>query len=161
VANELLTYLPNYSAVRAGTYGAEGGCSDDWMYENFRAMAFTIEVALTDRPDPSEILPTGMVHLEAALHLLNLVDNPWDEEPPPPATPPVAAFTASVTSGFAPLEVEFTDQSTGTISSWSWSFGNGSTSNERDPIHSYTQLGSYTVSLMTVPEEATQRLWPT
>jgi len=147
VANELLTYLPNYSAVRAGTYGAEGGCSDDWMYENFRAMAFTIEVALADRPDPSEILPTGTAHLEAALHLLNLAANPWEEGPPPPPVAPVAAFTASVTSGFAPLEVEFTDQSTGTISSWSWSFGDGTSSNERDPVHSYTQAGSYTVSL--------------
>ena len=147
VANELLTYLPNYSAVRAGAYGPEGGCSDDWMYENFRAMAFTIEVALTDRPDPSEILPTGTAHLEAALHLLNLADNPWEEGPPPPPTPPVAAFTASVTSGFAPLQVQFTDQSTGTISSWSWSFGDGSSSNERDPVHTYTQPGSYTVSL--------------
>ena len=125
VANELLTYLPNYSAVRAGAYGPEGGCSDDWMYQNFRAMAFTIEVALTDRPDPSEILPTGTAHLEAALHLINLADNPWEEEPPPPPTPPVAAFTASVTSGFAPLQVHFTDQSTGTISSWAWSFGDG------------------------------------
>jgi PKD repeat protein len=147
VANELLTYLPDYSAVRAGSYGPEGGCSDDWMYQNFRAMAFTIEVALTDRPDPSEILRTGTAHLEAALHLLNLADNPWEEEPPPPPTAPVAAFTASVTSGFAPLEVQFTDQSTGTISSWSWNFGDGATSNERDPVYTYTQPGDYTVSL--------------
>jgi PKD repeat protein len=117
------------------------------MYENFRAMAFTIEVALTDRPAPSEILPTGTAHLEAALCLLDLADNPWDEEPPPPPTPPVASFTASVTSGFAPLEVEFADQSTGTINSWSWSFGDGSTSNERDPVHTYAQPGNYTVSL--------------
>jgi len=52
-----------------------------------------------------------------------------------------------VTSGFAPLEVQFTDQSTGTISSWSWNFGDGSTSNERDPVYTYTQPGGYTVSL--------------
>ncbi|MEO0248551.1 MAG: M14 family zinc carboxypeptidase, partial [candidate division WOR-3 bacterium] len=147
VAQELLTYLPNYSAVRAGTYGPEGGCSDDWMYQNFRTMAFTIEVGMADRPNPSEILPTGRAHLDAALHLLNLANDPWKEGPLPPPGAPVASFTASLTSGFAPLEVHFTDQSTGVITSWSWNFGDGSTSTERDPVHTYTQGGTYTVSL--------------
>jgi len=60
---------------------------------------------------------------------------------------PVASFTASPTTGTAPLQVQFTDQSAGTISSWLWNFGDGSTSSERDPIHTYAQAGDYTVSL--------------
>ena len=64
--------------------------------------------------------------------------------------PPDAAFTADRTSGFTPLSVRFTDQSTpgsSPITGWSWSFGDDATSNERSPRHVYTAAGSYTVSL--------------
>jgi PKD repeat protein len=43
--------------------------------------------------------------------------------------------------------VNFTDQSTGDIISWQWDFGDGSTSTEQDPSHTYTVSGMYTVSL--------------
>ncbi len=63
------------------------------------------------------------------------------------AIPPVAEFTALPSSGAAPLAVQFTDQSTGTIDSWSWDFGDGGTSTEQHPSHTYTILGVYTVTL--------------
>ena len=37
----------------------------------------------------------------------------------------VADFTSSPTSGSIPLEVQFTDQSTGDITEWEWTFGDG------------------------------------
>jgi hypothetical protein len=61
--------------------------------------------------------------------------------------PPVADFSALLTSGDAPLDVDFTDQSTGDISSWSWDFGDTNTSNLQNPSHTYTTRGTYTVSL--------------
>ncbi|MFH1756395.1 MAG: PKD domain-containing protein, partial [Candidatus Latescibacterota bacterium] len=61
--------------------------------------------------------------------------------------PPVAAFTGSPTSGLVPLTVNFTDQSTGSPTSWSWTFGDGGTSTAQNPSHQYTAAGSYTVSL--------------
>ncbi|WP_292394423.1 PKD domain-containing protein [Methanoculleus sp. UBA303] len=59
---------------------------------------------------------------------------------------PVAAFTANVTSGDAPLTVAFTDESTG-AATWSWAFGDGNTSTDRNPVHTYTAAGTYTVIL--------------
>jgi len=60
----------------------------------------------------------------------------------------VANFTSDMTQGIAPLMVNFTDTSTGTISSRSWAFGDGGTSTEQNPSHQYTTPGIYTVSLI-------------
>jgi hypothetical protein len=58
-----------------------------------------------------------------------------------------AGFTAQVTKGLAPLTVNFTDQSCGTITSWQWSFGDGDASNEQNPSHTFSKPGIYTMSL--------------
>ncbi|MCQ1539531.1 PKD domain-containing protein [Methanocalculus taiwanensis] len=63
------------------------------------------------------------------------------------STSPIANFTANRTLGSAPLAVAFTDLSTGNPTSWSWQFGDGTNSTERDPIHPYTLPGAYTVQL--------------
>ena len=64
-------------------------------------------------------------------------------------TTPVANFTGTPTSGNAPLTVQFTDTSTYLPTSWSWSFGDGSTTNstQENPVHTYSSAGSYTVNL--------------
>jgi PKD repeat protein len=62
--------------------------------------------------------------------------------------PPVAGFVADLTEGPAPLEVAFTDQSTGAINTWLWTFGDGLTSSDRHPTHLYATPGTFTVSLM-------------
>jgi PKD repeat protein len=60
----------------------------------------------------------------------------------------VANFTAAPTSGFATLDVAFVDISTpADIYSWSWEFGDGFTSTEKNATHSYTSAGLYTVNL--------------
>jgi len=61
--------------------------------------------------------------------------------------PPVANFTGNPTSGNAPLTVYFTDTSTGSPTSWSWTFGDGGTSQAQSPSHQYTAVNTYTVSL--------------
>ena len=61
--------------------------------------------------------------------------------------PPVANFTANPTSGLKPLTVVFTDTSTGAISSWAWTFGDGGTSATQNPSHQYTTAGVFTTSL--------------
>ena len=58
-----------------------------------------------------------------------------------------ADFSADVTSGIAPLTVQFTDLSTGDYDTLGWDFGDGSTSAEANPSHVFTEAGTYTVSL--------------
>jgi hypothetical protein len=60
---------------------------------------------------------------------------------------PVASFTASATSGTAPLTVQFTDTSTQSPTSWQWDFGNGSTSTQQNPSVTYATEGTYTVTM--------------
>jgi len=66
-----------------------------------------------------------------------------------PAESPNAQFTASPRDGPAPLNVQFTDQSIGTISSRSWDFTNDGTVDSTlvNPVYSYTSPGNYTVNL--------------
>ncbi len=64
-----------------------------------------------------------------------------------PIPPPASEFIGSPTSGEVSLEVCFTNQSSGNISSYSWNFGDGYTSTSTNPCHTYHNSGSYTVSL--------------
>ena len=61
--------------------------------------------------------------------------------------PPATNFITNVTNGDTPLNVQFTDTSTGIISAYNWSFGDGTYSTEQNPIHAYMQVGLYNVSL--------------
>ena len=56
-------------------------------------------------------------------------------------------FTASPTRGFAPLEVHFSNISSGNIAGYEWTFGDGTASIEKNPTHAYAERGSYSVVL--------------
>ena len=67
-----------------------------------------------------------------------------------PLEPPTAGFSADVVSGEIPLRVSFTDESapgTRPISEYRWSFGDGMSSSVPHPVHTYTEPGTYTVTL--------------
>lgn len=65
------------------------------------------------------------------------------------ASAPVAGFTLDRANGIAPLTIQFTDQSTGTITSYLWNFLDGTTSTDRNPAHNFTIPGTYNI-LLTV-----------
>src|SRR5215217_5066062 len=67
--------------------------------------------------------------------------------PAQPSSPPIAGFTASPTSGVAPLAVGFTDTSTCVPTSWSWDFGDGTSSTLQNPAHTFSVAGDYRVTL--------------
>ncbi|MCC7455209.1 MAG: PKD domain-containing protein, partial [Crocinitomix sp.] len=66
--------------------------------------------------------------------------------------PPIASFSADVTETCTG-EVTFTDNSIFSPTSWFWDFGDGFTSADENPSHTYTDDGTYTVTL-TVENEA-------
>jgi len=57
-----------------------------------------------------------------------------------------AFFTLNTSRGAVPLTVRFTNQSLGDPTSFSWDFGDGAKSVEKDPVHTYTIPGVYTVT---------------
>jgi hypothetical protein len=61
---------------------------------------------------------------------------------------PIAGFTASPTSGHVPLTVTFANETVGgSYTSSSWDFGDGTSSDQKDPTHTYTHSGTFTVTL--------------
>jgi PKD repeat protein len=70
--------------------------------------------------------------------------------------PPTADFTFCPTSPTNPNSIQFTDTSTdvdGTITTWSWEFGDGATSSIQNPIHQYTDKGTYTINLRVADDD--------
>lgn len=63
---------------------------------------------------------------------------------------PTANFSANTTLSCLPAVIDFTDLSstvTGTITSWAWDFGDGVTSGQQNPRHTYNNAGFYTITL--------------
>ena len=81
----------------------------------------------------------------------------------PPTTPtpanltPIAVIAAEPQAGVAPLVVEFSGLSStdadGTIAGYVWSFGDGGTSTDPEPTHTYVDPGSYNARLIVTDDE--------
>jgi PKD repeat protein len=119
--------------------GSESG--DDYRIRVFsrssaseRAAVSGSEIAGSEEPRGSN--PDTIVYMDVS-------DNPFTIAEPAP----VADFSASPVRGAPPLEVRFTDSSSGTITNRLWDFGDGVTSDEKDPVHTYGSSGAYTVTL--------------
>ncbi len=73
---------------------------------------------------------------------------------------PVAAVSATPTVGIAPLVVELSSvgsaDSDGTIESYAWDLGDGATSSDANPTHTYTAAGEYTATLTVTDDRGAQ-----
>lgn len=72
-------------------------------------------------------------------------------------TSPVADFTASPTNACT-FKVAFTDLSLNTPNAWLWNFGDGTTSTQKSPTHTYAAAGTYTVSLKVSNESGSDSI---
>jgi PKD repeat protein len=66
---------------------------------------------------------------------------------PPAVKKPVAQFTQDMHVGKVPLTVHFTDTSNNNPTSYFWQFGDGSTSTDKNPSHTYKKEGVYMIRL--------------
>jgi PKD repeat protein len=119
----------------------------------FNAGSYTVILTVTGEG--------GSSSMQMIVNALPPAASPQPETPPPSASPaptdtpaptaaaaPTAAFTPSAVSGDAPLTIQFVNTSSGDISAYQWDFGDGSTSSEASPAHSYRAPGQYTVTLI-------------
>ncbi len=78
--------------------------------------------------------------------------HPESPPPPEPNLPPDADFDVRCSR----LTCSFTDRSEdddGTVVSWQWTFGDGATSSEPNPVHSYAEKGRFDVSLTVTDDD--------
>lgn len=125
-----------YTATNSDHEEAGRAYSEGWWFPEYYAVGS--EDHLGDSDDISTLK-----EIEAGEHY-ELVEE--DEDPEGPE----ADFSYSPTEPEEGEEIEFSDQSTegdGDIVEWSWEFGDGTTSDEQNPIHAYEEEGVYTVEL--------------
>ncbi|WP_292731908.1 lectin like domain-containing protein [Methanoculleus sp.] len=92
-------------------------------------------------PGESYVSSDGVAWIDVSAQDMNVCIKAYARSIAPPN------FTASATAGPAPLTVRFTDTSTENPSAWLWDFGDGNTSTEQNPVHTYALPGNHTVTL--------------
>ena len=94
-----------------------------------------VKTYLTPGPYTVKLINRYAGCIDSQFHNVNVADKP------------VVAFTVNDNNNCqAPFTVQFTDQTSG-ATSWLWNFGDGSTSTQQNPSHTYNALGDYDVSL--------------
>jgi len=129
------------AVVSAGTKSTLSSADGSYSITDVPEGSYTVTVSATGYEDASQgpvSVAAGSVS-QANLSLIPLL--------------PTADFQSDVRQGNEPLMVPFEDESASYcgVVSWLWSFGDGQTSAQQNPVHAYTQDGTYTVSL-TVTE---------
>jgi len=96
-----------------------------------------------------------MIGLAVVASLLVLVTGCW-----PFNTAPTASFTASASSGVAPLTVSFSailsHDSDGIIVTYEWDFGDGGSGSGKSASHTYAAAGTFTVVLQITDDNGAQ-----
>lgn len=133
-------YLPVVSESRVVWYDLRNGNRDIYMYDLSTSRETQISSAESNQYNPAiygnRIMWEDDRNGNLDIYMCTLGSNL-----------PVSAFSASPTSGNAPLKISFTDGSTGSPTSWNWSFGDKTYSTSKNPSHTFSKAGKYTVSL--------------
>jgi PKD repeat protein len=141
-------YPASYGAIT--TTNANGDPADAYLN-------ISLDPGFVDAADRNYHINVGSPAIDAGCDHYLVPDTDMDGDPRPAGAgydigadevvPLEAGFTAVPTGGPAPLEVKFTNTSTGDYTDSLWGFGDGGTSTLQDPSHTYSAAGSYTVTL--------------
>ncbi|MEQ8707035.1 MAG: PKD domain-containing protein [Phaeodactylibacter sp.] len=157
--------LPNYTVVdvSSGTVVAEGAFVGN-IFEDAVALGSPGETAFADISPANGTVGLNdstplLINLDAtglATGVYNLVYELETNDPLQPLVPinvtlfviaPVIAGVEAPDFICGTLPVQFTDVSTNVPTSWNWDFGDGTTSTEQNPVHTYSESGTYTITL--------------
>lgn len=149
---------PNYPTI--GDLGAGGGIANTngsvINLENTTLAPFTTgvqsdlyELRPTGTVDPHTGMTTG-VGYDVGYFQLNPDGTMSFTRASSVSAPTVGTVTSTVTNGFSPLTVVFTNSASGSISTWVWNFGNGdiiTNTTGANVTNTYDAAGDYTVTL--------------
>lgn len=121
------------------TDNTDGANIWEWKFGNGNSTALTVNT------------PVSAVYTEPGIYTVTLIVNSQDSAQIDIEVfeNPVASFTTDVNSSCPPFNVGFEDQTTsqGEVVSWFWNFGDGSISQEENPLHLFENTGTYNISL--------------
>ena len=109
----------------------------------YPASSFTLKAKLAGYQDYST--PVTIKSLDSIVIDIDLI----------PVQNQATGFEVSAKRGYAPFTVQFNPVVPETASDYNWDFGDGNTSSEAQPTHTYFQPGSYNVSLAVTGESGT------
>jgi PKD repeat protein/ribosomal protein L40E len=138
-----------YEANRtAGTHQVQWNGFGNYGSYNNRVVPngqYTIYFTAIIMPPPS-MLGNSTTKIGWTYVTVNVPETTPTPTPTPTPSGPKADFFADPLTGEKPLTVHFYDRSTGTSLTYTWNFGD-STSSEQNPVHVYQNAGTYEVSL--------------
>ncbi|HKI85817.1 MAG TPA: PKD domain-containing protein, partial [Thermoanaerobaculia bacterium] len=137
VTNSTSTAITVKSPVFSGTLQQQNCTAPDGT-QGTRNAPTSVDVKVSNLGTTCETtVPGGYTYLPA--------DSTCHSSAAPSA--PVAAFGYSFPGGSGTFKVQFTDASLNKPTQWSWDFGDGATSIQPSPQHTYSTGGTYTVTL--------------
>ncbi|MFK7970609.1 MAG: PKD domain-containing protein, partial [Bacteroidia bacterium] len=144
------------SGSKLGYFGANQVSLSDWQHAScMDANSINVDPGYYSAKD----LHVCNHALDGAATPLSYVSTDFDGEARSGSSPDIGAdefvpSNASITAGFnasvggTPLDYTFTDNSTGSPSSWRWDFGDGNTSTAQSPAHTFAEDGFYDICLI-------------
>ncbi|HIH27137.1 MAG TPA: PKD domain-containing protein [Methanoregulaceae archaeon] len=124
------------------TTGADGS----YRFDDLTWGTYTLSETLKSGWKPTApVGKTYVVEIDGASRSSNGRDFGNQVIPACCSCPVKAYFSSRQVSPESAHTIRFTDKSTGYVTDWSWNFGDGTTSVQRNPEHQYRKKGTYTV----------------
>jgi len=101
---------------------------------------------LNDPNSPNPIVTNPLTSIDYYVDIFDAISSCTYRDTVSVIVVPIPALAFSWTNDCGVLKVDFQNSSSGSTS-YLWKFGDGNTSNDQNPTHTYAQSGTYTVTL--------------
>ncbi|MDQ1730827.1 MAG: trimeric autotransporter adhesin [Pseudonocardiales bacterium] len=139
------------TVVRSKLWPAGGSEPAGWQasaVDSTTALQAAGSIAITS------YLASSATNAPVTVRISSLTAKPTAGTPPPANKPPIAAFSSSCTDLSCSFNGSSSSDPDGTIASYAWDFGDGSTGTGAQPAHTYAAAGSFSVTLTVTDNSA-------